>query len=218
MLPWQTSAMSRVSEPFVQLYHELRGTISPAERAAALALQTPAPRTVEIGQQVARLHAPWWGFAAWGAVYAMTVMAVAAAFATAAVEWVAVQVFSLNVDDEWGVLFGIAFVLTAPITILPLRGWVRRRRGGLVEVAVHGEVVSGQISAVTVVSVQAAFSSSAHSSHITVGTPLDAFKGYVAKEPSWVQVGRPVDVVALRGSAFAILLAPDGGCRPLTRS
>jgi len=68
-----------------------------------------------------------------------------------------------------------------------------------------------------VVSVRSALSSSAHSSHLTVTTPLGLFKGYVAKEPSWVFVGRAVDVVALPHSGFAILLAPDGGCRPLTR-
>ncbi len=208
---------SRIAEPFVELYHELCGGTSASQRAAAMALQTPAPRTEEIGNQVARLHAPWWGFAAWGAVYAMTVMAIAAAFATVAVEWVAVEVFSLNVDDHWGVLFWIALALTAPITILPLRRWVRQRRGGLVEVARHGEVAAGQISAATIVAVQAAFKSSAHSTHLSIATPLGVFKGYVPGEPSWVAVGQPVDVVALPGSAFAILLAPDGGCRPLTR-
>lgn len=75
--------LSRLAEPFVELYHEVRGSISPPQRAAAMALQkVPALRDEDIGQQLARLLAPWWGFAAWGGVYAMTVMALAAVFFT----------------------------------------------------------------------------------------------------------------------------------------
>jgi hypothetical protein len=177
-----------------------------------MALQAaPAPRDEQIVQHLARLNAPWWGLAAWGAVYAMTVMAFAAVFATGAVEWVAVHVFSLEVEDQWGMLFWIALALTAPITILPLRSWVRRRLGGLVEVARHGELTAGQISAATVVSARSAFGRSAHSCHLTVTTALGVFEGYVAKQPSWVVLGRSVEVVALPHSGFAIA-AQCGSC------
>ena len=191
-----------------ELWHELRGTISPAQREAATALRREKPpRSPELARAIARLHAPWWGFAAYFAVYAMTVMAIVAAFGTSVV-----QLALPSLDWVW--LFWISAVLTAPLSSIPFRKWVARRRSGLVDIARDGEVIEGVIVETTEWRVRGG----AHSTQLTIASSAGTFRGYVGRRPRWAQPEVPVGLVALPTAQHAVLLAPDVSTRPLTRA
>lgn len=212
-----------LTRPFVELFHELVGTPSSFHRQTAETLRRlNPPRTAAAAEAVAELHAPWWGFAAWGAVYAMTVMMIVALLVAAVFEVTAKR---LGMADrfDWTVYFWAGAVLSAPVSFLPFRRWMRRRRRDLVKVARDGMVVSGEITQATVVKVRGGLSlkGAAHSTHMTIkaeGSEPGTFQGFVAKGPAWVAPGQRVEIVSLPASSYAVLLCPDGGTRPLKRA
>jgi hypothetical protein len=208
-----------IVQPLLELLHEVRGTVSPFHRDIAMALRKqPVPRPKQVAATVGALLAPWWGFAAYFCVYAILVVTVVALLGAALMAGLFHKAGMLLRMEEMD-FFWPSMVLTAPLSMWPFVAWVKSRRGGLTRVAREATVVPAAITAATVVSVHGglSFRGAAHSTHITVASGQETFRGYVPAGPAWAAPGQPVEVLTLPNHAYAVLLTPDGGTRPLTR-
>jgi hypothetical protein len=210
--------MHSLARPFVELFHELRGTVSPFQRMTAQALrETTVPRTEAVAKAVAALHAPWWGFVTWGAAYAMTVMLIAAVLTGGLVESLSKRL-GLFARFEWTFFFWVGVALSAPVTFLPFRRWVQKRRRDLTLVARQGVVTRARITKATVVTVHGGLSlkGSAHSTHLTLETEPDppaTYGGYVAAAPAWAVPGHSTSS-RCRALATEFCCAPTEACAP----
>jgi hypothetical protein len=151
-------------------------------------------------------------FIAYFAAYAMTVMALGGVFVASQL---GLDLFDGGSTARHIGLFALGFVISAPVTSLPMIWWVRQRRGELRHVARHGEIVDGLIRSEQTWGTRTLGTFNPGYTDLEIATlvrgNVHAYRCRVrGRPPSWITPRGVVRVLANGEDRYAILIAPTG--------
>ncbi len=180
----------------------------------------PPPRAPDVCARVVGKHGSWLGFAAYGALYAVSAMAFALALAVYVVfepiaHWVTGTPDYVELSTGWWVaILAASIVTSAPLSALPFLRWVRRRRDDLAIVARDGTVVDAIIQSTTWATSYGVtqLMRLRRPTHCTIYVrPLRGdgatYRAFV-RHDDWVRPDYPVKLVTAERS-YALVLGPD---------
>jgi hypothetical protein len=173
----------------------------------AIDLGAPPPRANEVVAEVVRRHAPSDGFAVYLAIYALLVLELP--FLVAAINgepnfWDAASALRL-----FG-MYGLGFVVAAPVSISLFVWWARRRRAAFGRIARDGAIAIGVIADATPWLARAKTRHTVLDINVTSEAGTQCYHGSVRGLRDWARAGTPVHVLATATERLAIVIAPTG--------
>ncbi|MGE5181226.1 MAG: hypothetical protein ACM31C_04155 [Acidobacteriota bacterium] len=172
---------------------------------------TPPPRDENAVRSIARKYAPWWGYVAYGILYAFLACTVGAVLIGIVFEYLrpswAEDPFDLA---HWTICWTLALGLVTP----PFVWWVVHHRHRIHELARHGAILRGRVVKSRRSGLAAALlrlGPRARSSKLVVACERGVYRVTVGGEhPWWGAAGTELDLVVAPLSRHAIAISPDG--------